>query len=118
LTVTKNSTFKSTYPNFGIILVLGYETNFIIIIKTWQRMETNEMKNVLTKFFYKNDYLFYQIMIQDTTTKNFDVYGEYEDFDDYRRTLEGLQNNQIDWTPLRLVQDKSFKSEHAFAKVA
>lgn len=81
-------------------------------------METNEMKNLLSKFYYKNDYLFYQILIQDSTSKNLDLYGEYEDFDDYRKTLDGLQNNIIDWTPLRLVQDKTFKSEHAFANVA
>jgi hypothetical protein len=81
-------------------------------------METNEMKNILSKFFYKNDYLFYQILIQDSMSNKIDVYGEYEDFDDYRKTLEGLQSNQIDWTPLRLVQDKSFNSEQAFAKVA
>jgi hypothetical protein len=118
LPVTINEIVKSIYPIFGIILVLGYETNFIIIIKTWQRMETNEMKNLLTKFFYKNDHLCYQIMIKDTTSVNIDVYGEYDDFDDYRRTLDGLQNNQIDWTPLRLVQDKTFKTEHTFAKVA
>lgn len=81
-------------------------------------METNEMKNLLSKFYYKNDYLFYQILIQDPTSKNLDLYGEYEDFDDYRKTLDGLQNNIIDWTPLRLIQDKTFKSEHAFANVA
>ncbi len=81
-------------------------------------METNEMKNLLSKFYYKNDYLFYQILIQDSTSKNLDLYGEFEDFDDYRKTLDSLQNNIVDWTPLRLVQDKIFKSEHAFAKVA
>jgi hypothetical protein len=81
-------------------------------------METNEMKNLLTKFFYRNDHLFYQIMIHDAKSMNTDIYGEYADFDDYRKTLDGLQNNIIDWTPLRLVQDKSFKAEHAFAKVA
>jgi CRISPR/Cas system Type II protein with McrA/HNH and RuvC-like nuclease domain len=81
-------------------------------------METNEMKNLLTKFFYKNDHLFYQIMIHDAKSMNSEIYGEYEDFDVYRRTLDGLQNNVIDGKPLRLVQDKTFKSEHAFAKVA
>jgi hypothetical protein len=81
-------------------------------------METNEMKNILSKFFYKNDYLFYQILIHDPMSQNIDVFGEYEDFDDYRKTLEGLQNNQIDWTPLRLVQDKTFTSEQVFSKVA
>jgi hypothetical protein len=81
-------------------------------------METNEMKNILSKFFYKKDYLFYQILIQDSMSNKIDVYGEYEDFDDYRKTLESLQNNQIDWTPLRLVQDKTFNSEQTFAKVA
>ena len=81
-------------------------------------METNEMKNLLSKFYYKNDYLFYQILIQDPISKNLDLYGEFEDFDDYRKTLDGLQNNIVDWTPLRLVQDKTFKSEHAFANVA
>jgi hypothetical protein len=81
-------------------------------------MKTNEMKSLMTKFFYRNDNLLFQIMIQDETTKDIEIYAEYEDYDDYRRTLDGLQNNYIDWTPLRLVQDKTFKSEHAFAKVA
>lgn len=81
-------------------------------------METNEMKNVLTRFFYKNDDLFYQILVLDTTSMNLGVYAEFEEFDDYRNALENLQCNQADWTPLRLVQDKTFKPEHAFAKVA
>jgi hypothetical protein len=81
-------------------------------------METNEMKNLLTRFFYKNDYLFYQILIQDKSTSDTTMYGEYEDFDDYRKTFDSLQNNNLDWTPLKLVQDNIFNSEHTFAKVA
>jgi hypothetical protein len=81
-------------------------------------METNEMKNLLTKFYYKNEFLIYQIMILDETTMNTEIYGEYGDFEAYHIAIEGLQNNQIGWAPLRLVQDKYFKPEHAFAKVA
>jgi hypothetical protein len=79
-------------------------------------MKTNDIKSLLTKFFYKNDHLFFQILIQDEMSA--EVYGEYGDYEEYRRTFNNLQNSMIDWTPLRLVQDRTVGSESAFAKVA
>ena len=79
-------------------------------------MKTNEMKSLLTKFFYRNEHLFFQILIQNEMSM--DVYGEYDDYDEYRRIFDSLQNNFIEWTPLRIFQDKTVRSELNLAKVA
>jgi hypothetical protein len=79
-------------------------------------MKTSECKSLLTKFFYKNEHLYFQILVQGETTTN--VYGEFDDYSDYKETFDRLQGNLSDTRPLKIVTDGFLKSETLFAKVA
>jgi hypothetical protein len=79
-------------------------------------MKTSECKSLLTKFFYKNEHLYFQILIQGETTTN--VYGEFDDYSDYKETYDRLQGNLLEISSLKIVPDRFLKSETHFAKVA
>ena len=79
-------------------------------------MKTSECKSLLTKFFYKNEHLYFQILIQGETNTN--VYGEFDNYNDYKETFDRLQRNLLDRNALKIVPERLLKSETRFAKVA
>jgi hypothetical protein len=79
-------------------------------------MKTIETKSLLTKFFYKNEHLYFQILVQ--SESNTDVYGEYDDYSDYKATFDMLQRNLTGNSALKLVADNYMKADNRFAKVA
>jgi hypothetical protein len=79
-------------------------------------MKTIETKSLLTKFFYKNEHLYFQILVQ--SESNTDVYGEYDDYSDYKTSFDTLQRNLTSGCGLKLVSDNYMKAENRFAKVA
>ena len=64
-------------------------------------MKTIETKSLLTKFFYKNEHLFFQILVQGESKT--DVYGEYDDYSDYKASFDTLQRNLTNGSALKLV---------------
>ena len=102
---------------FGKILASNrhVQTN-LINTKTLQNMKTTECKSLLTKFFYKNEHLYFQILIQGETTTN--VYREFDDYSEYKETFDRLQCNLFSKSPLKLIPERLLKSETRFAKVA
>jgi hypothetical protein len=102
---------------FGKILVSNtYIQTNLINTKTLQNMKTSECKSLLTKFFYKNEHLYFQILIQSETSTN--VYGEFDDYSDYKETFDRLQSNLSSISPLKLIPERFLKSETRLAKVA
>jgi hypothetical protein len=79
-------------------------------------MKTSECKSLLTKFFYKNEHLYFQILIQGETTTN--VYGEFDDYSDYKETFDRLQSNIFSRSPIKLIPEKLLKTGTRLAKVA
>jgi hypothetical protein len=82
-------------------------------------MNLFEIKSLLTKFFYKNDHLCFQILIQGEFT--LEVYGEYIDYNEYKAAFDSLQNNFINITPLKTVQQQDYKTKvgrPVYAKMA
>jgi hypothetical protein len=102
---------------FGKILVSNrqIQTN-LINTKTLQNMKTSECKSLLTKFFYKNEHLYFQILIQGETTTN--VYGEFDDYSDYKATFDRLQSNFSETRSLKLIPERLLKADTRLAKVA
>ena len=79
-------------------------------------MKTPELKSLLTKFFYKNEHLYFQILIQ--SEDNIDIYEEFDDYNEYRETFDRLQNNQTEKKPMTVVSERILKSNTHFSKVA
>ena len=79
-------------------------------------MKTTAFIGLLTKFFYKNEHLYFQILIQ--SQDNIDIYGEFDDYNEYRETFDRLQKNQSEKSILKIVSERTFKSDSCFAKVA
>ena len=79
-------------------------------------MKKSEFTILLTKFFYKNDHLYFQILLQNE--ENTDIFGEFDDYNEYRETFDRLQRNQSEKISLKVVSDRTLKSETSFAKVA
>ena len=54
-------------------------------------MKSYELKSLLTKFFYRSEHLYFQIMIQGENS--IELYGEYTDYNEYKETFDILQKN-------------------------
>lgn len=79
-------------------------------------MKTSECKSLLTKFFYKNEHLYFQILIQSEIITN--VYGEFDNYSEYKETFDRLQRNILDINALMIVTDRLLPTQSHFAKVA
>lgn len=79
-------------------------------------MNSYEIKSLLTKFFYRNDHLYFQIMIQGESSIEF--YGEYTDYNEYKETFDILQKNLTEKNQLKIISEKFVVSKIPLAKVA
>jgi hypothetical protein len=80
-------------------------------------MKLFEVKNLLTKFYYRNEHLYFQILVQ--RENSLDVYGEYMDYNEYKTAFDSLQNSFLKVNPMKLAVDSKVKTEEpVFAKVA
>ncbi len=103
--------------SFGNILVNNKNnSNKSYNSKILQIMKTSECKSLLTKFFYKNEHLYFQILIQSEISTN--VYGEFNDYSDYKETFDRLQRNILDTNALKIVPERLLIAKTHFAKVA
>ena len=71
-----------------------------------------EIQSLLTQFFYKNECLHFQILIQ--TEHQTVIYGEYADYTSYKTTYDALQKQLMEQQPIDLASNKA----NSFAKVA
>lgn len=79
-------------------------------------MRTNEIKSLLTKFYYNNEHLYFQILIQ--KENSMEVYGEYADYHEYKNTFDMLQKDIDEKKNVKIVTEKSIKTQIPLAKVA
>jgi hypothetical protein len=50
-----------------------------------------EIRNLLTKFFYKNNHLHFQILVQ--KENSLEIFGEYDDYNQYKNAFDTLHLN-------------------------
>ena len=79
-------------------------------------MRTNEIKSLLTKFYYNNEHLYFQILIQKENL--IEVHGEYADYYEYKNTFDILQKDIDEKKNVKIVTEKSIKTQIPLAKVA
>ena len=73
-------------------------------------------KCLLTKFYYKNDNLHFQILIQNGD--EIEIHGEYLDYDEYKEVFDALQSKMNEKKPLKAAPQKIKRAESFFAKMA
>ncbi len=79
-------------------------------------MVNKETNNLLTKFFYRDNYLHFQILVQTATDTQ--ICGEFTNYDEYRKSFDTLQSNLVDFKFKITTAGKILKFEHALANVA
>ncbi len=79
-------------------------------------MRTNEIKSLLTKFYYNNEHLYFQILVQ--KENSMEVYGEYADYRDYKKNFDMLQKEIDEKMNVKIVTEKIIKTKIPLAKVA
>jgi hypothetical protein len=79
-------------------------------------MEDSKMlcavEKLLTKFFYKDNFLFFQILIENNN--GIEVYAEYRDYSEYRAEYQKLQKQLTTEGKIKVMQ----KNLSVMAKVA
>ena len=79
-------------------------------------MNTKMAQSLLTKFFYQDNYLHFQILVQ--TEQQTQVAGEFTDYAEYRKAFDALQMRLMrSWEAVGF-SEKVLKPEPMFAKVA
>ena len=73
-------------------------------------------KCLLTKFYYKNDNLHFQILIQNGD--EIEIHGEYLDYDEYKEVFDALQSKMNEKKPIKVATEKIRRAESFFAKMA
>ena len=79
-------------------------------------MVNKETNNLLTKFFYRDNYLHFQILVQTATDTQ--ICGEFTNYDEYRKSFDTLQSNLVDFKFKITTAGKKLKFERALANVA
>ena len=79
-------------------------------------MKSYEIKSLLTKFFYKEEHLYFQILVQGEDS--LDVYGEYTDYNEYKENFDTLQKSFAEKNNVKTFPEKFVVSKIPLAKVA
>ncbi len=74
-------------------------------------MGSKETKHLLTKFFYRDNYLHFQILMQ--TASDMQICGEFTNYDEYRKSFDALQNNISDFKSVGIHSVKKLAFELA-----
>lgn len=79
-------------------------------------MNPKMAQSLLTKFFYQDNYLHFQILVQ--TEQQTQVAGEFTDYAEYRKAFDALQMRVMRGLEAIGLSEKVLKTEATFAKVA
>ncbi len=79
-------------------------------------MNPYNAKCLLTKFYYKNDNLHFQILIQNG--EEIEIHGEYLDYNEYKEVFDSLQSKMNEKKSLKTATEKIRRAESFFAKMA
>ena len=79
-------------------------------------MVSKETNNLLTKFFYRDNYLHFQILVQ--TANGTQICGEFTNYDEYQKSFEHLQTRLNEFKGKTFVATKNFSVERPLANMA
>jgi hypothetical protein len=79
-------------------------------------MVSKETKSLLTKFFYRDNYLHFQILLQ--SANDMQICGEFTNYDEYRKSFDTLQSRLMDFKSKTSPNVKNLKLELGLANVA
>jgi hypothetical protein len=79
-------------------------------------MVSKETKSLLTKFFYRDNYLHFQILMQ--SANEMQICGEFTNYDEYRKSFDALEMRLSDFKEKTLPNVKKLKLELGLANVA
>jgi hypothetical protein len=79
-------------------------------------MMGKENKSLLTKFFYRDNYLHFQILVQNANEVQ--ICGEFTNYDEYRKSFDALQSRLTDFTSKTVATGKNLKRELSLANMA
>jgi hypothetical protein len=79
-------------------------------------MMGKENKSLLTKFFYRDNYLHFQILVQNANEVQ--ICGEFTNYDEYRKSFDTLQTRLTDFTSKTVAAGKNIQPELSLAKMA
>jgi hypothetical protein len=79
-------------------------------------MVSKETKSLLTKFFYRDNYLHFQILLQ--TANDMQICGEFTNYDEYRKSFDTLQSRLMDFKSKTSPNVKKLTLELGLANVA
>ncbi|MBL7815133.1 MAG: hypothetical protein JNL70_08985 [Saprospiraceae bacterium] len=79
-------------------------------------MKTQEAQSLLTKFFYKDNHLHFQILIQ--AESELVLFGEYNDYGLYKNAFDLIQQKIKNGTRIIHLLEKKLNEEKLFVKVA
>ena len=79
-------------------------------------MVSKETNNLLTKFFYRDNYLHFQILVQTATDTQ--ICGEFTNYDEYQKSFEHLQSRLSEFKGKTIGKTKNFSAERALANMA
>ena len=79
-------------------------------------MKMDEAQDLLTRFFYRDNHLCFQILIQ--TESELMSYGEYNDYTVYKSAFEQIRQALSKETKVIQLLEKNKTLETPFAKVA
>ena len=65
----------------------------------------NEVKNLVTKFYYRNNHLCFQILL-DVDQDDFVAYNEYVDYSEYKQAYDELINMRTNNSTITLKQEE------------
>ena len=101
---------------FGNIIVILLSNEFFHNSKPIIAMKSYEIKSILTKFFYRNEHLYFQIMIQ--SEDSLEIHGEYTNYSEYKENFDVLQNDLVEKNQFKVIPEKFVVSKIPLAKVA
>ena len=79
-------------------------------------MVSKETNNLLTKFFYRDNYLHFQILVQ--TVNGTQICGEFTNYDEYLKSFEHLQARFNEFKGKTVGTTKKNFAERALANMA
>lgn len=69
-------------------------------------ISASDIINLITLFYYKNNHLRYQILIHLSGERTV-VYGEYENYNEYKSQFENLQNLRKNNFKIQLAENQT-----------
>ena len=79
-------------------------------------MTTQNIKKLVTKFFYEGNYLKFQILLKNNNETQ--ICGEYASYDDYQKAFNTFQNQLPNIPAKRTAIVENYKNETKLANVA